>query len=378
MKTLRNLGFLFVLGLFFAGCHSNDDEVGNWKKVESFGGTGRLGAVSFVLGERAYVGTGINEQSRELRDFYYCTANNDGDLTWYRDTATFPGPERLGAVAFSTGKVAYVGLGYSAGLHTGSTKTEEYFNDFYKYDGTTWKKVADFPGESRRYALGFYVPDPNNSGKGKAYVAYGQYNKGNEGSGPLKDWWEFDLETETWKEMTWTYGEKRAGACVAVIGSDAYIFTGQDGSSYPNDVIRFSPFKPESEQRVLLDPLKDMDGRSYDNDYGMIPRGYAVAFAVGQESDQSARIYLASGARGGLLSDCWEFNPYKGEKGRWDEVTSLPSFALRQAACAFVLNNIGYIAVGGATSVPGSSSLSVKQTSYLFEPGVDDDDQDDD
>lgn len=378
MKTLRNLSFLFVLGLFFAGCHSNDDEVGNWKKVESFGGTGRLGAVSFVLGERAYVGTGINENSRELNDFYYCTANSDGDLTWYRSTDTFPGEPRLGAVAFSTGKVAYVGLGYSAGLHTGSTRTEEYFNDFYKYDGTTWTRVADFPGESRRYALGFYVPDPNNSGKGKAYVAYGQYNKGSEGSGPLKDWWEFDLETETWKEMTWTYGEKRAGACVAVIGSDAYIFTGQDGSSYPNDVIRFSPYKSESEQRVFLDQLKDKDGQSFDNDYGMIPRGYAVAFAVGKESDQSARIYLASGARGSLLSDCWEFNPYKGEKGRWDEVTSLPSSALRQAACAFVLNNIGYIAVGGSTSVPSSSTLSVKQTSYLFEPGVDDDDQDDD
>lgn len=42
MKTLRNLSFLFVAGLFFAGCHSNDDEVGNWKKVESFGGMGRL------------------------------------------------------------------------------------------------------------------------------------------------------------------------------------------------------------------------------------------------------------------------------------------------------------------------------------------------
>jgi len=51
MKTLRNLSFLFVAGLFFAGCHSNDDEVGNWKKVESFGGMGRLGAVSFVLGD---------------------------------------------------------------------------------------------------------------------------------------------------------------------------------------------------------------------------------------------------------------------------------------------------------------------------------------
>lgn len=69
MKTLRNLSFLFVAGLFFAGCHSNDDEVGNWKKVESFGGMGRLGAVSFVLGERAYVGTGISENARELKDF---------------------------------------------------------------------------------------------------------------------------------------------------------------------------------------------------------------------------------------------------------------------------------------------------------------------
>ena len=130
MKTLRNLSFLFVAGLFFAGCHSNDDEVGNWKKVESFGGMGRLGAVSFVLGERAYVGTGISENARELKDFYYCTANSDKDIVWNRDTATFPGGARLGAVAFSTGKVAYVGLGYSAGQHQGSTRTEEYFDDF--------------------------------------------------------------------------------------------------------------------------------------------------------------------------------------------------------------------------------------------------------
>lgn len=378
MKTLRNLSFLFILGLFFAGCHSNDDEVGNWKIVESYGGVGRVGAVSFVLGDRAYVGTGISEEARELKDFYYCTATPDGDIVWGVDANIFPGEGRLGAVSFSTGKVAYMGLGYAAGYKAGSISNEKFFSDFYKYDGTTWTKMPDFPGQTRRYALGFYVPNPSNPEKGKAFVAYGFYNNGNEGQGALKDWWEFDLETETWHQLAQTYGDKRQGACVAVIGQDAYIFTGVDGSSYPNDVIRFSPFRPESERWMKLDPLKNKDGQSFDNDYGMIPRGFAVAFAVGKESDQSARIYLASGYRGSLISDCWEFNPYKGELGRWDEVTSLPSFALRQAACSFVLNDVGYITVGGSVSTPTNSTLSVKQTSYLFEPGVDDDDQDDD
>ncbi|WP_251620123.1 Kelch repeat-containing protein [Odoribacter lunatus] len=378
MKTLKKISFWFALGLSLIACHSNDDEVGNWKITESFGGVGRVGAVSFVLGDRAYIGTGVSEQARELNDFYSCVANSDRELKW-ASAPTFPGRPRLGAVAFSTGKKAYVGLGYAAGYNTNAMGQEEFFDDFYRFDGTTWEKLpTPFPGQTRRYALGFYVPDPNNADKGKAYVAYGFYNNGNEGQGALKDWWEFDVETETWRELG-PFGDKRQGACVAVIGSKAYIFTGQDGSSYPNDVICFSPYATsESEQFVKLDQLKNKDGQSFDNDYGMIPRGFAVAFAVGRESDQSARIYLASGTRGSLLSDCWEFNPYKGEKGRWDEVTSLPSFALRQAACAFVLNDVGYITVGGSVSVPSSSTLSVKQTSYLFEPGIDDDDQDDD
>lgn len=376
MKTVKNLLFLAVLVSFFAACSSDDDKVGNWKKVESFGGTGRVGAVTFTIGDVAYVGLGIDQYANELKDFWTCTLTGQ-DLIWQRaETLPDDFKPRYGATAFSDGTSAFVGLGYAQNAAAGGSGKSEYFKDFWKYTpGQGWVKLTDFPGTPRQYALGFYVPKAG--GRGKAYVAYGYYSDGNDKVGAMKDWWEYDLDTDTWTEMNEVFGDKRAGACVAVIGETAYIFTGADGSSYPNDVIKFTPY--QSVKFAKLDVLKDTDYHNYDGDYGKIPRGYATAFVVGKEEDKTARIYLATGARGSVLSDCWEFNPYRGETGRWDEVTSFPSGHYRQAAVAFVLDNRGYVATGGSNfSVAQSGYTTTDVTTYLFQPGVKDDDQDDD
>lgn len=378
MKTVRNLFFLAVLVSFFAACHSDDDKYGNWKKVESFGGEGRVGAVSFTINEVAYVGLGIDSRGNELDNFYKCTQNGS-EIIWNKNVAKFPGKARYGAVAFSDGQYGYVGLGYAQNAGAGSSGISEYFKDFWRYDPqtNTWEELAEFPGTARQYALGFYVKNP--SGKSNAFVAYGYYSSGNDKLGALKDYWSYDIENDEWTEMDDQFGDKRSGACVGVIGETAYIFTGADGSAYPNDFIKFTPY--QANKFTKLDAFRDSDKNNYDGDYGMIPRGYAVAFVVGKEEDKSARIYLATGARGSVLSDCWEYNPYRLESGMgyWDEVTSFPGGRYRQAAVAFVLGNIGYVTTGGANYyVPSmSNELSVDVTTYLFQPGVKDDDDDD-
>ncbi len=359
MKQVKIFCFLAV-AVLLAACHSNDDRVGNWKKWETFGGKGRTGAVSFTIGAKAYVGLGVDGDIYECTDFW----SFDG-TSWSNNVDPFPGVARHGAVAFSDGTYAYVGLGYN--LHDKDQTIEEYFTDFYRFNpaatrGSQWELIGDVPAElkPRKYAIAFCI-------EGKGYIG-GGYGRNEEGV--FKDYWEFDPQSTTWRQIE-SFGEPRQGSAVCVIGKSAYIFTGTIGlSDYVTDVLKFTP--SASVPWTYLDPLVDLAGRKYDNDYGMIPRSYATAFVVGSDADRSARIYLVSGSRGSLLTDCWEFNPYE-DLGYWEEVTSLPVSATRQGGVAFTLNGTGYITVGGS-SMEGAG---VRQTTYLFEPGFDDDDQDD-
>src|SRR6056297_2268354 len=71
----------------------------------------------------------------------------------------FTGAGRSGAVSFTIGDYAYVGLGQDA---------DNYYADFYKYDPSTdsWEQISDFPGAARADAVAFTV-------NGIAYVGTG-------------------------------------------------------------------------------------------------------------------------------------------------------------------------------------------------------------
>lgn len=362
MRTIRNLFFWAILASFAVACSSNDDKVGDWEKVETFGGKGRLGAISFTIGDKVYVGLGVDAEGYELNDMW-----TFGGYSWGSDVDTFPGPKRWGAVAFSDGQYGYVGTGYAQNQHISGSKSE-YFNDFWRFDptqpsGSQWKKLNDFPGQKRRYAVAFYVD-------GHGYIGTGY---GDDKAGTFKDFWRYDAPSDSWTQIN-GFGEPRQGAVAWVIGKSAYICTGVNGSSdYVTDFLKFTPAKEEPWEK--LDPLRNLDHQGFDNHYAKIPRAYAVAFVVGKEEDKSLRVYLASGGRPALLTDCWEFDPYKGEMGRWDEVTNLTSVMTRVSAVSFTIKGLGYMTTGGSSI---SSFTSVRQSTYIFYPGVKDDDQNDD
>ncbi len=88
---------------------------------------------------------------------------------------------------FSIGEYGYVMTG---GGNSGELK------DAYKYHGPTdtWTQIEDFPGLARSFAYATQT-------SGKGYLGFGI---GREQNGPvvyLNDLWEFDAETETWKEL---------------------------------------------------------------------------------------------------------------------------------------------------------------------------------
>ncbi len=114
---------------------------GSWDKLGDFAGIPRDGAVSFIINNNAFVGTGYNYFSNTfLTDFWRYEPNSD---SWY-PAATFPGIARSGAVAFTMNGKGYIGGGYN--ILNGSTNP---LSDFWVFDPTAgkigaWSQIASF------------------------------------------------------------------------------------------------------------------------------------------------------------------------------------------------------------------------------------------
>ena len=134
------------------------------------------------------------------------------------------------------------------------------------------------PGSGRSYATGFAIRD-------KIYIGLG-----NNGAAYLKDWWEYDPVTNSWKRMSDLPGDARTGAMGFVSQGKGYITGGVNLVFKPlNDVWAFDPVQNTWEQ-VNLFPGS--------------ARGYGVGFNIEQTG------YIAAGtSTNGYLVDLWECFP---------------------------------------------------------------------
>src|ERR1041385_7004398 len=97
---------------------------GSWTQKANFGGTARLGAVSFSIATKGFIGTGYSAQSNTVfSDFWEW---NQTTNTWTQK-ANFGGGARGWAVGFSIGSRGFVGTGYDL-IQT--------WSDFWEYDTT--------------------------------------------------------------------------------------------------------------------------------------------------------------------------------------------------------------------------------------------------
>lgn len=355
---------LLILGLMFASCHSSDDTRGDWSKASEFPGRARVGAVSFTIGDATYVGLGFNRElkteDKTLIDFWKFKDGN-----WSR-VADFPAQGRYGAVAFVIGNKAYVGTGMKQ--RWTQDDSEVYYNDFYVFDGTTDKwtgertvietKDKNEVGMGRTDAVAFSF-----AGDTKGYVGTGK-----DDGRVLKDFWVYDQQTDSW-ETTSFPGESRCGAVAFVIDDKAVVCLGSgstnSASSYKTDVLVFDRQTGEWSSRA---PLVDRSSEKFDDDYTKIPRSYAVAFVSSFENNEK-KGYIATG-QGTYPKTCWE---YYVNTDRWVEVTELPALmSNRVYAVGFTQNNYGYVTVGGSTL----TNATYVET-WKFTPGIDEDENND-
>jgi N-acetylneuraminic acid mutarotase len=249
-----------------------------WTKLSSFPGSPRIGAVSFVINGKGYMGCGYNG-STKLKDFWEF---NPADNSWTQkadfahDGISTDDKSRYGAIAFTLGNYGYVG--------TGKGNDDNNMRDFYKYDPSndSWTQIASMGGDGRMGAVSFtydgkaYVTTGVNNGislldmwmfdpasstwtqkaklnvntawtitrsnasafvlGSKAYIC-GGYN-----SGVRVDCWEYNFADDSWTKKTDFEGSARQDAVSIVVNEKAYIATGRNGNSFFNDIWEFRPF----------------------------------------------------------------------------------------------------------------------------------------
>lgn len=299
-KNNKLLLGLALAATLLTGCSSDDDgdDLGNWITSTVFDGSPRSGAVSFVIDNFGYVGTGYDGDDY-LKDFWQY--NIDG--SYWVQKADFPGTGRSSAVAFTINGNGYIGTGYDG--------TDE-LGDFYKYDPATntWASIANFGGTARRAAVGF------NS------TTSGYVGSGFDGDGDRKDFWKYNPGTDTWEEQFGFGGNKRREAVTFTIGTKVYFGTGASNLINQTD---FWVFDTTNETWTRL---KDLD----DDDSYTIERSGGTGFSIGSYG------YIC----GGDNNVVWEYTPATDE---WDKKTNFEG-STRQDAVVLYTDTRGFVLLG--------------------------------
>ncbi len=292
-------------------CNNDDkdaDKLGNWYRqgIPDFGGSPRQGAVSFVIGEKGYIGTGrSSEVNAYKKDMWSFTGK-----TWTQ-VAEFPGTGRSHATSFVINNKAYVGTGYD----NNTLVDNGYKKDFYEYDPATnkWKAIADFPS-LRRHASAFALGT-------KGYVGLGSVDN----STLYQDFFSYDPTSNKWEEVATFTGGKRHGANAFVLGGKAYVGFGQNNSQL------------STKDMYVFDPAANGWSRLEASNDNLTARSFAFSLVVNEKA------YIIGGTS---ASDVWQ---YEAGTNTWTQMNNFEGGA-RSSAAGFTLGGIGYLGTGLAGS----------------------------
>jgi len=315
------------------GCSksSGDDNtlMGNWLRSYDFDGNTRSEAVSFTIGNKAYIATGQSDRDRfgDIWEF-------DLDKKYWLKRMDMPAEAgvRVSAVGFSLNGMGYITTGFD-----GTNK----LNDVWKFDpiANAWEKKNPFLGTARYDAVAFTVGN-------KAYVSCGY--DGNF----LKDLWEYNPDADSWTQKASLSGTKRTAASVFVLNNLAYVVSGNNNSTALNDMWVYDAAHDTWSEKRKLTNITDS---SFDDKYTTIARYNAVTFLIG------GKAYLATGEASGLLSTVWE---YDAANDQWTEKTNF-SGSPRTGAVGFTLQDRGFVSTGRSGSLAFDNA-------YELQPNVED------
>jgi hypothetical protein len=249
---------------------------GNFTTMSQLNGAARSEAVSFVINNFAYVGTGWDGLNTRYTDFW----KYDQDQNVWSQVASMPdSTARSSAVAFAVNNKAYVGTGYDG---------FNYKSDFYEFDPAlnVWAQKASFPGGARYEAVAFGLGN------------FGYAGTGFDGSNAQKDFFRYDPASDSWTDIGFS-GNKRFGAVAFTRNNVGYVVTGVNSGTMQTD---FWEYSLDSAKWTQLRHINNYSSDSYDDGYTNIVRWNAVAFIANDHA------YITTGENGVYYTFTWEYD----------------------------------------------------------------------
>ncbi|HEY4966781.1 MAG TPA: kelch repeat-containing protein [Puia sp.] len=335
MKMVIPVSFLLISSVYYISCGKCGcgyfPEPGNWAKVSELPLNGRSEAVSFTIGNFAYLGSGLDSSNGSLGDFWkYDPVKN----SWEQVASLPKGAERSSAVGFSVGNTAICGTGFNG---------SNYLNDFYRYDpvSNSWTKInSAFPGKARSEAVAFGI---DSSG----YVGTGY-----DGNNALADFYRYNPSDDSWTSIPFNE-VARYSSVVFVFNKKAYLVTGTNGNTLVSEFLVFDPAKT-SGNWTPLQSITNASSDAFDDSYTTIMRQNGAAFLIGDKA------YISTGEdRGSPYTYTWE---YDFAVDLWVEKTPFEGPPVT-GAVGISVNNRGFIATG-------KNQRTVSDFSWEFQPNL--------
>ena len=298
---------------------STTPTVGNWVNRFDADFSSRTEAVSFTIGDTAFVGTGY-DGTNTLNDFWKLTVSATGtDFHWVQLASLPLSAARTSAVGFGTATRGYISTGKAADAATR-------LNDTWEYNPATnsWTQKANFGGTPRYDAVAFSI---NNKG----YITTGY--DGNY----TKDFWVYDPGADNWTQLAGFSGFKRSQAVAFVYQNKAYVCTGVDNTVYPND---FWVYDPTAGSWTQKRSISNVSTETYDDAYSSITRANGASFVMNDKA------YLCTGQQGSLYKNVWE---YDFASDLWVLKTDFEG-GTRTGAVGFSIQKRGFLTSGNVSS----------------------------
>jgi N-acetylneuraminic acid mutarotase len=278
----------------------------------------RTEAVGFSIGNKGYIGTGVDAAAVQHRDFW----EYDSGLNEWTQKADFGGGPRFDATGFSIGNKGYIGTGYIG---------TAYLKDFWEYNPQTnqWLQKADCGTVPRGFAFGFSIGN-------KGYIGSGS----DDFFSTRTDFLEYDPIVDQWTEKANVV--PRNVAVGFSIGNKGYLGVGTDGSTNYNDFWEFDPLDTSNGLDLNNNPLGKWNQKA---SFPGAPRYGAVGFSI------SNKGYIGTGADGNFYyQDFYEFDPVSNS---WVQKVDFAGES-RGYGIGFSIGNNGYIGTGNKIDGPFS------------------------
>ncbi|MDC1067606.1 kelch repeat-containing protein [Candidatus Kapabacteria bacterium] len=311
-----------LLILFGTLLFSQEEE---WIEMESLPASAsvRHHPITFSLNGYGYLLGGSTPDGSMLADFYkYDPVTNE-----WTSLGNYPGPGRGFGYGVSYNGKAYVGMGI---IQEGAQ--QGYGNDLWEFDPTTeqWTQLAPLDPLKGRYHPAFIAAN------GKIFTGAGAGLLNATTPSNLNDWWEYDIETNVWRELPNIPGPQRHHPFYFGIGNDAYVVCGHGSdfvtsSSTGNNVQIYNDVYKWDSETEQWETLNDFpgEGRVAGTQFSYNGKGYLLS---GEGEDHQL---LEEG-------EMWEFDP------EFNEWTKLGAHAgnSRWAPGNFIIENQLYLTSG--------------------------------